>query len=75
MVKMTLDFRNSYRAITSADFSHQLARQTTAWDGQDIPKNEVIGTNPLGNITLSPASTFAISSAYVPLSHCRNRPS
>ena len=66
MVKMTLDFRSSYRAITNADLDLQLSRETLAWDGKDIPRNAVTMVGEVNFVI--PASTFAISTAYV-LSH------
>ncbi len=67
MVKMTLDFSTSYRAITDADITHQLSRETVTFDGNDIPIHQVILRSPGGDFVI-PASTFAISTPYV-LSH------
>ncbi len=67
MVKMTLDFRSSYRAITNADMTHQLARETLTFDGKDIPLHLVTFTSPAGDYVI-PARTFAISTPYT-LSH------
>ena len=64
MVIMTMDYKTSYRAITDADLAHQLHRETHSWEGKDIPRNEVIGTSPLGDIVLSAASTYVISCPY-----------
>lgn len=66
MVKMTLDFSSSYRAITGADLDHSLARQTLSWDGQDIPKHQVTMVGAVDFVI--PATTVAISTPY-DLSH------
>lgn len=66
MVKMTLDFRSSYRAITDADLAHQFARETVSWDGKDIPRNMVTMVGEVDFVI--PASTFVISTPYA-LSH------
>ena len=67
MVKMTLDFSTSYRAITNADLGHTLVRQAFSWDGQDIPIHQVTMTSSAGDYVI-PASTFVINAAY-DLSH------
>jgi hypothetical protein len=67
MVKMTLDFRSSYRAITNADITHELARETVTFAGADIPIHQVTLRSPEGDFVI-PATTFAISTPYV-LSH------
>ena len=67
MVKMTLDFRSSYRAITNADISHQLTREWLSFGGAEIPFHAVTLTSPAGDYVV-PASTYAVSTAYT-LSH------
>ena len=67
MVKMTLDFSSSYRAITNADLGHTLVRQISSWDGQDIPIHQVTMTSSAGDYVI-PATTFGTNTAY-DLSH------
>ena len=67
MVKMTLDFSSSYRAITDADLDHELHRETLSFGGKDIPRHDVTFTSPAGDYVV-PGNTYVISSDYT-LSH------
>ena len=64
MVKMTLDFSTSYRAITDADITHGLLfRQAGGFDGSSIPIHQVTFTDPAGDYVI-PASEYQILTPY-----------
>ena len=56
-MKLTLDFRASYRAITNDDILHDLQRNTFGFDGEGIPFGEVaiVGTD---STVILPASNL-----------------
>ena len=64
MVKMTLDFSTSYRAITDADITHDLLfREAFGFDGSSIPIHQVTLTSPTGDVVM-PAGEYVELTPY-----------